>query len=177
MELTVLMPCLNEARTVARCVEAARGFLASAGLQGEVLVADNGSTDGSQELAQAAGARVIEVELRDEFSAGINWQVVLGGLENSVRITQSLAPATSGAFTLALNVGDFTALLNAFATQGQVNVLSSPRVTAMNNEPAVMRIGTQDVFFTTTTQVNPDTGQILQTTVTPQSITEGVVLD
>jgi type II secretory pathway component GspD/PulD (secretin) len=39
-----------------------------------------------------------------------------------------------------------------------------------------MRIGTQDVFFTTTTQVNPDTGQILQSTVTPQSITEGVVL-
>jgi MSHA type pilus biogenesis protein MshL len=121
-------------------------------------------------------ARVIEVELRDEFSAGVNWQVLLGDLTDSVRITQSLAPATSGAFTLALNVGDFSALLNAFATQGKVNVLSSPRVTAMNNEPAVMRIGTQDVFFTTTTQVNPDTGQILQTTVTPQSITEGVVL-
>ena len=121
-------------------------------------------------------ARVIEVELRDEFSAGINWQVVLGDLTNSVTVTQSLAPATSGAFTLALNIGDFSALLNAFATQGKVNVLSSPRVTAMNNEPAVMRIGTQDVFFTTTTQVNPDTGQILQTTVTPQSITEGVVL-
>jgi type II secretory pathway component GspD/PulD (secretin) len=87
-----------------------------------------------------------------------------------------LAPATSGGFTLALKVGDFTALLNAFATQGKVNVLSSPRVTAMNNEPAIMRIGTQDVFFTTTTQVSPETGQILQTTVTPQSITEGVVL-
>lgn len=120
-------------------------------------------------------ARVIEVELRDEFSAGINWKAVLGGLTNSVTVSQTLAPATSGGFTLALNVGDFTALLNAFATQGKVNVLSSPRVTAMNNEPAIMRIGTQDVFFTTTTQVS-ETGQILQSTVSPQSITEGVVL-
>jgi len=119
-------------------------------------------------------ARVIEVELRDEFSAGINWKAVLGGLD-AVTVSQTLAPAASGGFTLALNVADFTALLNAFATQGKVNVLSSPRVTAMNNEPAIMRIGTQDVFFTTTTQVS-ETGQILQSTVTPQSITEGVVL-
>jgi MSHA biogenesis protein MshL len=121
-------------------------------------------------------AKIVEVELRDEFSAGINWRSVFGSLANSGTVSQTLAPATTGGFTLALNVGDFSALLNAFATQGKVNVLSSPRVTAMNNEPAIMRIGTQDVFFVTTTQVNPDTGQILQSSVTPQSLTEGVVL-
>jgi MSHA type pilus biogenesis protein MshL len=121
-------------------------------------------------------AKVIEVELREEFSAGINWQAVLGGLTNNATATQTLAPATTGGFTLALNVGDFTALLNAFAAQGKVNVLSSPRITAMNNEPAVMRIGTQDVFFTTTTQIDSQSGQIVQSTVTPQSLTEGVVL-
>jgi MSHA type pilus biogenesis protein MshL len=121
-------------------------------------------------------AKVIEVELRDEFSAGINWQAVLGGLTNNATATQTLAPATTGGFTLALNVGDFSALLNAFASQGKVNVLSSPRITAMNNEPAVMRIGTQDVFFTTTTQIDSQSGQIVQSTVTPQSLTEGVVL-
>lgn len=64
MELTVLMPCLNEARTVGTCVEAALRFLREAGLQGEVLVADNGSTDGSRELAAAAGARVVPVPER-----------------------------------------------------------------------------------------------------------------
>jgi MSHA biogenesis protein MshL len=120
-------------------------------------------------------AKIIEVELREEFSAGINWRVVLGNLTNNAVISQTLAPATAGGFTLALQAGDFTALLNAFAVQGKVNVLSSPRITAMNNEPAVMRIGTQDVFFVTTTQVDP-LGNILQTTVTPQTLTEGVTL-
>ncbi|HSV45489.1 MAG TPA: glycosyltransferase family 2 protein [Ramlibacter sp.] len=64
MELTLLMPCLNEARTVADCVRQALNYLRAAGLQGEVLVADNGSTDGSRELAREAGARVIEVPQR-----------------------------------------------------------------------------------------------------------------
>jgi MSHA biogenesis protein MshL len=121
-------------------------------------------------------AKVIEVELRDEFSFGINWQAVFGGLTNNATATQTLAPATTGGFTLALNLGDFSALLNAFAAQGKVNVLSSPRITAMNNEPAVMRIGTQDVFFVTTTQIDSQSGQIVQSTVTPQSLTEGIVL-
>jgi glycosyltransferase involved in cell wall biosynthesis len=61
LELTILMPCLNEARTVVACVEAALGFLHRTGIRGEVLVADNGSSDGSRELASAAGARVVPV--------------------------------------------------------------------------------------------------------------------
>src|SRR6202161_4958896 len=55
------MPCLNEAETVATCVRKAIGFLPASGISGEVLVADNGSTDGSQQLAQDAGARVVPV--------------------------------------------------------------------------------------------------------------------
>ncbi len=58
-DLSVVMPCLNEADTVARCVEKALQGIAAAGVSGEVVVADNGSSDGSQELAQRAGARVI----------------------------------------------------------------------------------------------------------------------
>ena len=63
-ELTILMPCLNEAATVGRCIAKAREFLARAGIHGEVLVADNGSTDASRDVAARAGARVIEVPLR-----------------------------------------------------------------------------------------------------------------
>ena len=64
IELTVVMPCLNEAETLARCVDQALSALRENGIQGEVIVADNGSTDGSQEIATAHGARVIAVPLR-----------------------------------------------------------------------------------------------------------------
>ena len=61
MELSIVMPCLDEAETVAACVEQARRFLETHGVSGEVLVADNGSTDGSQALAERAGARIVPV--------------------------------------------------------------------------------------------------------------------
>jgi glycosyltransferase involved in cell wall biosynthesis len=60
-ELTILMPCLNEAETLAVCIRKARGFLVENDVEGEVLIADNGSTDGSLEIAEAEGARVIPV--------------------------------------------------------------------------------------------------------------------
>jgi glycosyltransferase involved in cell wall biosynthesis len=69
LELTILMPCLNEVETVATCVGKASGFLQRAGIVGEVLVADNGSTDGSIELARAAGARIVRVARRGYGSA------------------------------------------------------------------------------------------------------------
>ncbi len=63
-ELTVVLPCLNERETVGTCVQKAVAALKKAGIHGEVLVADNGSTDGSVELAQSAGARVVHVDQR-----------------------------------------------------------------------------------------------------------------
>src|SRR5439155_154897 len=62
IELTVLMPCLDEANTVGTCVRKAIEACRSAGIEAEVLIADNGSRDGSPELARAAGARVLHVE-------------------------------------------------------------------------------------------------------------------
>ncbi len=61
MELTVVIPCLNEAETVATCVSKAVRFIEQSGIDGEVVVADNGSSDGSRELAADAGARVVPV--------------------------------------------------------------------------------------------------------------------
>jgi hypothetical protein len=61
LELTIMMPCLNEAETIEVCVKKAMGFLARSGVSGEVLIADNGSTDGSQAMAAALGARVVPV--------------------------------------------------------------------------------------------------------------------
>ena len=55
LELTILMPCLDEAATLAICIGKARDYLARSGIAGEVVIADNGSTDGSQAIAAAAG--------------------------------------------------------------------------------------------------------------------------
>lgn len=64
MELTILMPCLNEAETLEKCIIKARAFLDEKEIDGEILIADNGSTDGSQEIAERCGARVVEISLR-----------------------------------------------------------------------------------------------------------------
>jgi glycosyltransferase involved in cell wall biosynthesis len=63
-ELTILMPCLNEAETLAICIQKAQGYLAQSGIAGEVVIADNGSTDGSQAIAEGLGARVVPVPQR-----------------------------------------------------------------------------------------------------------------
>ena len=64
MELTILMPCLNEAETLEVCIQKARTYLEKSGVEGEILIADNGSTDGSQDIARRCGARVVDVAER-----------------------------------------------------------------------------------------------------------------
>jgi hypothetical protein len=64
VELSVVLPCLNEAETLATCVRKAQTSISQLGLAGEVVVADNGSTDGSQRIAAELGARVIDVHVR-----------------------------------------------------------------------------------------------------------------
>ncbi|GAA4060705.1 glycosyltransferase [Microbacterium laevaniformans] len=72
VELTILMPCLNEAETLEVCIRKAQGFLARTGISGEVLVSDNGSTDGSQKIATDLGARVSDAPRRGYGAALIN---------------------------------------------------------------------------------------------------------
>jgi glycosyltransferase involved in cell wall biosynthesis len=69
IELSVVMPCLNESATVGACVQKALGAMKQLGIRGEVIVADNGSTDGSQQIAVEHGARVVPIQLRGYGSA------------------------------------------------------------------------------------------------------------
>jgi glycosyltransferase involved in cell wall biosynthesis len=71
LELTVVMPCLNEAETLATCIDKAQAALRENGIAGEVVVADNGSTDGSQQIALDHGARVVPVPVRG-YGAALN---------------------------------------------------------------------------------------------------------
>ena len=67
--MSVVIPCLDEAETIAECVTSARAVLDESGLDGEVIVVDNGSTDGSGDLARAAGALVVDEPRRGYGSA------------------------------------------------------------------------------------------------------------
>ena len=120
-------------------------------------------------------ARVIEVELREQFKAGLNWDAIFRQAGNVLTFGQTLNPV-DGVFTLSGTIDDnFNVLASFFKEQGKVNVLSSPRVSAMNNQTALIQAGTQEVFFTSTIQRDPQ-GIIVQTTETPQTVTVGVVL-
>ncbi len=90
LELTILMPCLNEAETIGTCVWKAKRYLAKAGIAGEVLVADNGSTDGSQTIAEGLGARVVAVTergygaaLRGGIAAAHGRYIIMGDADDS----------------------------------------------------------------------------------------------
>jgi glycosyltransferase involved in cell wall biosynthesis len=75
LEVTVVMPCLNEADTLATCIRKALAAMRNAGIAGEVVVADNGSTDGSLAIAIAEGARLVQVADRGYGAA------LMGGIE------------------------------------------------------------------------------------------------
>jgi glycosyltransferase involved in cell wall biosynthesis len=69
VELTILMPCLNEAETLARCIEKAKRGIQNSGVRGEIVIADNGSTDGSQAIAEKLGVRLVPVKEKGYGSA------------------------------------------------------------------------------------------------------------
>jgi glycosyltransferase involved in cell wall biosynthesis len=115
IEGSVVIPCLNEAETLATCIDKAQHSLERLGVQGEVIVADNGSTDGSQEIAAAHGARVVPVSQRGygaALGAGIEaargrW-VIMGDADDSYDFS-ALDP-----FVERLRAGDDVVLGNRF---------------------------------------------------------------
>ena len=74
-QLSIVMPCLNEVETLAVCINKAKHFLITNSIDGEIIIADNGSVDGSQEIAERAGARVVHIESKGYGSA------LIGGIE------------------------------------------------------------------------------------------------
>jgi glycosyltransferase involved in cell wall biosynthesis len=146
LELTVLMPCLNEAETLQVCIEKALNFLSRAGVAGEVVVADNGSTDGSQEIALAAGARVVAVPVKgygSALSAGIEAAegryVIMGDADDSYDF------AHLEAFLEQLRQGADLVMGNRFA--GGIEPGAMPPLHRYLGNPVLSLIGR--VFFRT----------------------------
>ncbi len=133
-------------------LRAAREFLASAQqrLQRQVILE----------------ARIVEVALNDNYQQGINWSDLfsLGNANGSIGFSGGSVSGSNGVFGMSLDVGDFSGVLNLLQDQGNVQVLSNPRVSASNNQKAVIKIG-EDEYFVTDVSTTTVTGTA--TTSTP----------
>ncbi|MHB1186780.1 pilus (MSHA type) biogenesis protein MshL [Thiobacillus sp.] len=145
-------------------------------------------------------AKILEVQLNDGYQSGINWatlqhggKTAIGqdalnvGTANAVGLGGAVASMLGGAipgpagslFGLAFNDGDFGAVINLIKSQGSVHVLSSPRIATINNQKAVLKVGTDDFFVT---EISGGTVASLTTPATPPNVIvqpffSGIALD
>jgi MSHA biogenesis protein MshL len=153
-------------------------------------------------------AKIVEVKLTDSAQSGINWAVFKNAANNRLSaglvspgtqlqpigalnsaavqsipglMLSSAAASTAGAFGLAFQTSNFAALLNFLETQGSVQVLSSPRIATLNNQKAVLKVGTDDFFVTnvstSTTSGSGNSGNITSPSITVQPFFSGIALD
>jgi len=139
-ELTILLPCLDEALTVAACVRKARDFVRRSGIAAEILVADNGSTDGSQALAAEAGARVVAIDakgygaaLRGGIAAAAGRFVIMADADDSYDLSDL------GAFVEALRAGNQLVIGNRF--KGGIRPGAMPVLNRYLGNPVLSFIG------------------------------------
>lgn len=143
-ELTILMPCLNEAQTLETCIRKALGYMRRDGIAGEVLIADNGSTDGSQDIARRAGARVVDVPLRGYGAALIHGIrnakgcfVIMGDSDDSYDFTEL------GGFVAKLRDGHDLVMGNRF--KGGIKPGAMPPLHRYLGNPVLSGVG--KLFF------------------------------
>lgn len=132
-------------------------------------------------------AKIIEVTLNDEYQQGINWQNAIMNLRSTginfstsgVIASNAITSSLGGVSAITVNNADFNAVINLLETQGNAQVLSSPRVSAMNNQKAVIKVG-QDEYFVTNISNETITG-VGGTTSSPnislQPFFSGIALD
>lgn len=126
--------------------------------------------------------KILEVQLKDGFQAGISWSQIgseVGGVLDGENLTGP--DGIGGVFSGILNLGDFTGLIQLLQTQGEVRVLSSPRISTLNNQKAVIKVGT-DEFFVTDVSSNSSTSTVAGVTQPTQDVTltpffSGISLD
>src|SRR5450432_1741666 len=140
VQLSVVMPCLNESLTLATCVKKALATMQSLGIHGEVIVADNGSTDGSQAIATGLGARVVPIQtrgygsaLRGGIAAARGKFVIMGDADDSYDFTHL------GAFLSKLEEGYDLVMGNRF--QGGIRPGAMPFLHRFLGNPGLSWLG------------------------------------
>lgn len=145
-------------------------------------------------------AKILEVTLNDEFRFGVNWAMLGGGVVNAaapfntattptvqapefdplITAPANAVTATANVLTLGLDFGDLNAVINAVEQFGTVRALSSPRLTVMQNQTAVLKVAENDVYFTVEFETDTTTGNnptIVNTiNATANTVTVGLVM-
>jgi len=132
-------------------------------------------------------AKIIEVTLSDDFQQGINWQNALASVGNTeLKINTSagtqgntISAALGGVTSIGFQNADFAGVISLLETQGDAQVLSSPRVTAINNQKAVIKVGQDEYFVTNITNSTTTAGTDIQNnpSITLQPFFSGIALD
>jgi hypothetical protein len=140
LELSIVMPCLNEAETLATCIVKAQRSLVELGVRGEVVIADNGSTDGSQGIARDLGARIADVPAKGygaALSGGMHAArgryVIMGDADDSYDFTNL------GPFLERLRAGDDLVMGNRFA--GGIEAGAMPKLHRYLGNPVLTALG------------------------------------
>jgi glycosyltransferase involved in cell wall biosynthesis len=144
IELSIVLPCLNEAETLEVCLRKARKSLDDLGVVGEIVVADNGSTDGSQEIARSCGARVVDVPRRGygaALTAGI--AAAEGTYVLMADADDSYALEDIGGFLESLRAGNELVMGNRF--QGGIEKGAMPFLHKYLGNPLLSKVG--KLFF------------------------------
>ncbi len=131
-------------------------------------------------------AKIMEVTLNDDYQQGVHWEEVLGSIGDTNFTFQTngsitgnpISSAIGGATSLSFSGPDFSGVIELLQTQGNVQVLSSPRITATNNQKAVIKVG-EDEYFVTEVSSTTTTGTATTTTpeVTLTPFFSGIALD
>lgn len=110
------------------------------------------STQGQIGRQVVIEAKILEIILDDSHQDGVNWANVMHNAKNaflsSVNPLPIAASATSQIFTIGVNAGDFYAFIELMESQGKTNILSSPRISTLNNQKAVIKVGQDEYFIT-----------------------------
>ncbi|MCX5807149.1 MAG: secretin N-terminal domain-containing protein [Proteobacteria bacterium] len=137
-------------------------------------------------------AKIVEVLLTEESKEGINWSLIGAQWQGfALNIEQALVTTQTQYFNIpnlktlptapeqyirfGVGRGRFDSFIDLLRTQGKINIVSSPKISTLNNQRAVIKVATEDVFFETTTTVS--SGNPPVTTSTPKYVTIGLVLD
>jgi MSHA biogenesis protein MshL len=138
------------------------------------------AVEGSVQRQVFIQAKIIEVTLNDDYKLGIDWKQVspfsIGKTAGSLVANTTITGAAAANFTYGPSATAFSLILDALSEQGEVSVLSSPKIATLNNQRAVIKVGTEDIFFIPETTAATTTSAASVEYI-PSTITIGIVLD